>query len=220
MNRSLISRRISNALGDLVRLKGMLRALDTIDMARFPKNYEHISTETVLLAEKITCQLRNLIYASAGIRKQDYLTQAASVHNIQVNCQNGILCITLPRLLPKRGGKYSSLFLMEPIHTALDRYTNEHQLPKFLDCTICIIHEYDASCTDRLIFDFDNLQQKQLMDTIAVHVLTDDNAMLCDVFCTARAGTTDRTMVFLMDKYTFPEWLSSPESDRNVISDF
>ncbi len=220
MNRHLISRRIADALGDLERLKAMLLALDTLDLGRFPKNYENMSTEAGLQAEKITCKLRSLIYASTSVRKPEYLTLAASAQDVQINCRNGILCVTLPRLLPRRGGKYSSLFLTEPIHAALERYSNEQQLPKFLDCTICIVHEYDASCTDRLIFDFDNLQQKQLMDTIAVHVLTDDNALLCDVFCTAREGEQDRTKVFIMEKKVFPEWLSRPESDKKVLSDF
>jgi hypothetical protein len=220
LNRKLISLRISDSLGDLNQLKSMLRALDTLDLSRFPKNYENMSTEAALLAEKITCKLRSLIYASTGIRKPQYLTQAASAHDVRIEYQNGILCITLPRLLPRRGGKYSSLFLTEPIHAALERYGNEQQLPKFLDCTICMVHEYDASCADRLIFDFDNLQQKQLMDTIAVHILTDDNALLCDVFCTSRAGERDRTLVFIMEKNAFPEWLSGAEMGRKVISDF
>lgn len=193
MNRNIISQRVMDALGDLERLKYMLRAIDTLDIRRYPKNYETMSTDAALLSEKITCKLRSLIYASTTLKKPDYLTKAASAQEVQVACQNGLLCVTLPRLLPRRGGKYSSLFLTEPVHAALDQFATEQPLPKFRDCTVCLVHEYDASASDRLIFDFDNLQQKQLLDTIAVHVMTDDNALLCDVFCTAESGRQSKT---------------------------
>ena len=310
MNRNIISQRVMDALGDLERLKYMLRAIDTLDIQRYPKNYETMSTDAALLSEKITCKLRSLIYASTTLKKLNYLTKAASAQEVQVSCQNGQLCVTLPRLLPRRGGKYSSLFLTEPVHAALDQFATEQPLPKFRDCTVCIVHEYDAAasdrlifdfttlkklnyltkaasaqevqvscqngqlcvtlprllprrggkysslfltepvhaaldqfateqplpkfrdCTvcivheydaaasDRLIFDFDNLQQKQLLDTIAVHVMTDDNALLCDVFCTAERGRQNRTKVFVMEKNRFSQWLSGREIDRRVISDF
>lgn len=220
MNRNLISQRVFDVLGDLEKLKYQLRAIDTLDIRRFPKNYENMITEAALLAEKITCKLRSLIYASTELRKPDYLVRAACAHDVQITYTEGILTISLPRLLPKRGGKYSSLFLLEPVHRAFEQFSTVQQLPKFRECAVCIVHEYDANASEKLLFDFDNLQQKQLLDTIAVHVMTDDNALLCDIFCTAQRGEADRTKTFVMEKNHFPHWLLARQNDKKGISDF
>lgn len=212
MNRKLISRRLAEVSSDLRQLGYKIRAVDTLDLDRFPKHYENMVLETALLSEKVTCKLRSLVYASTTIRKPEYLSQAAETQAVQVGYQEEILSITLPRLLPRRSGKYSSLFLTDPIHSALDRFSSNQPLPKFRECTVCIVHEYDCSCCDRPFFDFDNLQQKQLIDTIAAHVLTDDNALLCDVFCTSQPGGEDRTKVFIMAKNRFSQCLTARES--------
>lgn len=220
MNRNVISQRISDILSDTEKLKYQLRAIDTLDLRQFPKNYEIMSTEAALLSEKITCKLRSLIYASTDLRKHDYLKKAVAAHEVSVTFRDDILSISLPRLLPRRGGKYSSLFLTDTVHAALDHFNTHQPIRKYRKCAVCIVHEYDAGASDRLLFDFDNLQQKQLLDTIAVHVLTDDNALLCDVFCTAQIGESDRTTVFIMEKNRFPDWLLARRTDKKVISDF
>lgn len=212
MNRTLISKRLSEIASDLRQLGYMTRVTDTLDIKRFPKHYENMIVDAALLSEKITCKLRSLVYASSTIRKPEYLSRAADTQAVQVEYQDEILSISLPRLLPRRSGKYSSLFLADPIYAALDQFSSGQPLPKFRECTVCIVHEYDSSCTDRLFFDFDNLQQKQLIDTIAAHVLTDDNAMLCNVFCTSQAGKEDRTRVFIMAKNRFSQWLAGRET--------
>ena len=52
--------------------------MDTTDIQRYPDNYEVLSTDAALRAEKIACRLRHLIYSSTTIHKGDYLTSAGT----------------------------------------------------------------------------------------------------------------------------------------------
>ena len=76
MERKIISHRIGSILDDISRLSNALYAMDTTDIQRYPDNYEVLSTDAALRAEKIACRLRHLIYSSTTIRKGDYLTSA------------------------------------------------------------------------------------------------------------------------------------------------
>ena len=105
MDRKLISRRIADVRENLMRLNNHICAMDSLDIQRYPDNYETMSTEAALRAEKIACQLRNLLYATTDISKTDYLQQAGEVHGIDILYENGIVEITLPRLLPKKKAK-------------------------------------------------------------------------------------------------------------------
>lgn len=66
------------------------------------KRYEELSTSAALRSERITCQLRNLVFTISSSGKSDYLKQAADVQGIQISSSEQILTITLPGLLPKR----------------------------------------------------------------------------------------------------------------------
>ena len=51
-------------LDDISRLSNALYAMDTTDIQRYPDNYEILSTDAALRAERIACRLRHLIYSS------------------------------------------------------------------------------------------------------------------------------------------------------------
>ena len=82
MNRNLLSRRIGEILNNLSRLNSHICAMDSLDIQRYPENYETISTEAALRAEKIACQLRSLLYASTNIPKKNYLVKASEAHDV------------------------------------------------------------------------------------------------------------------------------------------
>ena len=194
--------------------------MNSLDIQRYPDNYETISTEAALRAEKIACQLRSLLYASTGIPKQEYLALAGEVHEIEIHAEEGILSITLPRLLPKKKSRQSSLFLLDPLGTALAKYTAEHSLPRFRDCVICITHVYDHELPDWCLLDYDNMQQKQLLDMIALYVMEDDSGLLCDAYNTTELGDKDCTRIYIMEKNRFSVWLLQREKALKNISDF
>ena len=96
MDRKLISRRIGSILDDISRLSNALYAMDTTDIQRYPDNYETLSTDAALRAERIACRLRHLIYSSTTIRKGDYLKSASVMHGITITYENEVLAVTLP----------------------------------------------------------------------------------------------------------------------------
>lgn len=80
MDRKLISHRIGSILDDISRLSNALYALDTTDIQRYPDNYETLSIDAALRAERIACRLRHLIYprmAQAGTGATETLCGAA-----------------------------------------------------------------------------------------------------------------------------------------------
>ena len=84
MDRKLISRRIGSILDDISRLSNALYAMDTTDIQRYPDNYEILSTDAALRAERIACRLRHLIYSSTSIQKGEYLQSASVAQGISI----------------------------------------------------------------------------------------------------------------------------------------
>lgn len=220
MDRKMISHRIADIRENLMRLNNHICAMDSLDIQRYPENYETMSTEAALRAEKIACQLRSLLYASTGISKSEYLLKAGEVHDIEITCEDGIVEVSLPRLLPKKKTKQSSLFLIDPLHAALEQYGSRHFLPRFRECVVCISHIYDHELPDWCLLDYDNLQQKQLLDVIALHVMVDDSGLLCDAYNTTELGDKDCTHIYIMEKNRFSCWLAERENRMKSLSDF
>lgn len=220
MDRKMISAQIGELLNSLSRLNNNICAMDTMDIQRYPENYEVISTEAALRAEKIACRLRSLLFASTGVPKREYLLKASEEHGIEIGYEGGILEVTLPRLLPKKKTRQSSLFLTEPLHAALEQYAEEHPMPRFRECVICISHVYGHDLPDWCLLDYDNLQQKQILDTVALYVMLDDSGLLCDAYNTTELGERDCTRIYVMEKGRFGKWLSEREKQLKNISDF
>ena len=115
MNRAIISQRITSILAEIERLNNALYAMNTTDIQRYPDNYEVLSTDAALRAERITCRLRHLIYATTSIKKEEYLRSAETMQGIEISENDGILEIKLPCLLPKRRQRQSTEFLLDPL---------------------------------------------------------------------------------------------------------
>ena len=122
MDRAVLSQRITSILSDLNRLTNTLYALNMTDIQRYPENYEVLSTDAALRAEKITCRLRHLIYSTTNIKKEEYLASATVMQGIEIKYEDEILEITLPCLLPKRKQKQGTEFLLDPFTAALSQY--------------------------------------------------------------------------------------------------
>ena len=103
MNRAIISQRITSILAEIERLNNALYAMNTTDIQRYPDNYEVLSTDAALRAERLTCRLRHLIYATTSIKKEDYLRSAETMQGIEIHEHGGILEIKLPCLCQSAG---------------------------------------------------------------------------------------------------------------------
>ena len=131
-----------------------------------------------------------------------------------------MLDVTLPGLLPKRKQRQNAEFLLDPFYFALEQYAKENTMPHFHDCVVCFTQVYDQCLPDRRVRDYDNLEEKQLLDVLYTFVMADDNGLLCDAYNTAALGEKDCTRICVMEKKRFPSWLAEHESTLKSISDF
>lgn len=205
---------------EVEKLQRTLRALEHTDIAEYPENYELLSTDAALRGELITCRLRHLIYGTTGVKKSEYLASAGVVQGIEIKCEDGILEITLPSLLPKRKQRKSTEFLIDPLYFTLSSYADNHKLPSFEQCVVCFSHVYDKECSLRRIRDYDNLELKQILDVVSTFVMMDDTGLLCDAYNTTELGESDCTRITVMEKERFAEWLNRRKNSIKSISDF
>ena len=220
MDRQTLNKRITEIHCEIEKLARTLRAMESTDLAEYPENYEKLSTDAALLGELITCRLRHLIYGTTTVKKSEYLTSAGVIQGIDIKCEDGILEITLPCLLPKRKQRRSTEFLIDPLYFTLSSYVCNHKVPHFKDCVVCFAHVYDESMPSTRIRDYDNLELKQLLDVVSSFVMLDDSGLLCDAYNTTEWGTTDCTRMTIMSKERFPKWLKERKNVIKNISDF
>ena len=211
--------RIGSIEDSLDKLKNSIFAMKMTDLQKYPANYEELSTDAALRAERIACQLRNLIYATIPNSKSPYMELAAKTHGIEIQFHEGILTLNLPGLLPKRKVHTNTAFINEPLYFALKQHMESEPLPLFQHCVVCFIQIYDQKLPLRRIRDYDNMEFKQILDTISPFVLTDDSGLFCDSYHTTKLGSTDYTSVNIMEKDTFPAWLKEQENCISTLSE-
>jgi len=220
LERKHLSQQIGQILDDLSRLTNTLYAMGTSDIQRYPDNYEVLSTDAALRAEKIACELRHLIFSTGGTKKAEYHGLACEVHGIEVLYESEILEVTLPSLLPKRRNRKSVEFLLDPLHFYLSQYASRNALPKYRECVVCFSHIYSMELSSRRVHDYDNMELKQILDVLASYIMVDDTGLLCDAYNTTEFGEKDCTRIFVMPKNSFPAWLAEREKEVKNISDF
>jgi len=220
MERQVITKRINAIMCDISRLSNALYAMDTTDIQKYPDNYEILSTDAALRGEKIACHLRHLIYSSTNIPKQKYLNSAGVIHGIKIKQERGIMEITLPCLLPKRKQQRNTEFILDPLYFTLNSYADKNAIPKFRHCVVCFSHIYNRELPERRIRDYDNLELKQILDIVSTFIMVDDSGLLCDAYNTTELGDTDCTIISVMDKDKFPEWLAERQNRMESITDF
>lgn len=199
MNTTIIFQRLQGVEDEINKLNNILFALKTTDIQRYGANYEELSTDAALRAERIACQLRNLVYITDFTGKSTYMKLAADAQGIHISLEDEILSIRLPGLLPKRKVRTNTAFLHEPLNYALQEYLKSHSLSLYKDCVVCFSQIYDRALSLGRIRDYDNLEFKQILDTIAAYVLLDDTGLFCDSFHTTELGKMTIPIVYIME---------------------
>ena len=220
MDRYTLSSRLSRIEEEIPKLTNTISAMKITDTGTYGKNYEELSLDAAQRAERIACSLRNLIFATNLVSKPVLMDTVAKAQGITITHSSDRVVITLPGLMPKRTKRINTTFLTDPLHASLDAYTRGHTLPHFTDCVVCFSHIFDRSLSTRRIRDYDNLECKQLLDTVASFLMTDDSGLFCDAYHTTELGSKDCTILTIMEKSAFPEWLKELEEQGNLISDF
>lgn len=190
------------------------------DTDAYGKNYEKLSLDAALRAEKIACSLRNLIFAANLIEKPVLMEKTAEIQGIEIHHTDDHVEIILPGLMPKRTKRVNTTYLTDPLYYSLQNYTREHTLPHFKECVVCFSHIFDKNLASRRIRDYDNLECKQILDTAASFLMTDDSGLFCDAYHTTEFGDKDCTILTIMETGAFPKWLKEQKAKGNSISDF
>ena len=201
MDRTTLNTRLERIQNEISKLVNTLYALNLTDSDTYPQNYEELSTDAALRAEKIACTLRNLIYSANLVPKPILMQKAADIQGItvtQIDCQ---VVITLPGLMPKKKKGSNPAFITEPLYQCLADYAGTHPLRRFDQCV-------------------DNLECKQILDTVAAFLMKDDSGLLCDVYHCTQFGTEDCTILTIMEKSYFSKWLKAHENAAKYLSDF
>ena len=220
MDRFTLSSRLSRIEEEIPKLSNTISAIKITDTGTYGKNYEELSMDAAQRAERIACSLRNLIFAANLIPKPVLMVAVSKEHGITITHSTDRVVITLPGLMPKRTKRINTTFLTDPLHASLDAYTKEHTLPHFTECVVCFSHIFDRNLSARRVRDYDNLECKQLLDTVATFLMTDDSGLFCDAYHTTELGDKDCTILTIMEKRAFPDWLKDLETQGNLISDF
>ena len=131
MNREKLYDRIMLEHRNLIQIHKKLYEAQHLPVGSALDEVADLLTDAALLAEKSTCRLRNLLFDTAPIPRPDYLSRVAAAQGVSVSYQDGILCVRLPRLLPKKRQKSSTAYLLPPLQAALDSFCKAHPFPLF-----------------------------------------------------------------------------------------
>jgi len=61
---------------------------------------------------------------------------------------------------------------------------------------------------------------KQILDVVSTFIMVDDGGLLCDAYNTTELGDADCTIISIMDKGKFPDWLAERQNSMESITDF
>ena len=220
MERHTLSSRLTRIGDEIHKLTNTLDAMRVTDTETYGHNYEELSLDAALRAEKIACSLRNLIYAANLIPKPILMEKTAQVHGIAIHHNEIMVEIVLPGLMPKRVKRINTTFLTDPLYTALENYMQENSVPRFTNCVVCFTHIFDETLSAKRVRDYDNMECKQLLDTAAAFLMTDDSGLFCDAYHTTEFGEKDCTILTFMETDYFPVWLGTKKERAESISDF
>ena len=220
MDKHALTSRLTRIEEDISKLASTISAMKITRIDTYVKNYEALSLDAAICAERVACSLRNLIFSANLVSKPLLMENVALVHGISIHHATGIVEITLPGLMPKRTKRINTTFLTDPLYASLENYSRLHEMPRFRECVVCFNHVFDRSLSTKRIRDYDNLECKQLLDTVSSFLLLDDGGLFCDVYHTTSLGQSDYTILTIMEKGTFPAWLSGQQNTENFMSDF
>ncbi len=217
MTQEQLDKRIKSITRDAERLEETVRAMDTVDIERFPDEYVTCQEEAQRRAEWLACRLRHLLYETTSIRKYKYLLWAAEEMGIKFCEQDGIFKITLPGIAPGNSKKRPSEFLYDPLFFSLEAYCKEHRFSRYRrHCVVSFILTYDQETFKGVIPDADNLELKLYLDAAAAYLLVDDSMKYIDVYHSVELGNRHTVEMYFMERDRFPRWLQEREDHKEI----
>lgn len=217
-------RRVRSIQDEVLRLNNAAMALGVYNLRKFPENFLEFSMDTAVRAERVACKLRHLIGAYGTVPPQVLMESLSQAQQIDIEQSNGMIILTIPRLLPKWKKHRSGEWLSQPLFHALETYCKQNAYPKFQKCAVCFIHSYDRALSLERIRDYDNLEVKHVLDIISAFFMADDAGYLCDIYHTTDYTDKDCTGIYIMPQDALPGFLEERKtisnSAANQLPDF
>ena len=94
-NTPTIYQRLEKLEGELQKLTNTVYALKVTDIQNYDKNFEELSVSAALRAERIACQMRNLVCPALSPNQAAYLPKAADAQGMRIAEQQGVLSETI-----------------------------------------------------------------------------------------------------------------------------
>lgn len=178
--------------------------------------------ETSMRAERLAEKVRNLVFGTAFPRTYQnwYSHCLAEIHGIQVVYESEILRAEIPGILPHRKSRGSD-YLYKPLYLVLREWCEKRicrgeTIPNFREAAICFVHIYEEGKAGSWIRDHDNLEEKQVVDALGMFFLMSDGGGFLDTYHTSIMGAGNRTLLFLMDREHFPEWIQRKKREEEI----
>ena len=191
-----------------------------------PEHYvdQHSLENAITFAEKSVAALRDMAFhemrlESDGLYAGVWKEALETPPSIDVD-EAGMLYVSLPAILPKRGDLDQSRYLAEMLtKTIRNHYLEEGggAWPKFHECVLVYEHVYKKPNRRRFI-DHDNMEMKHIQDVLEWAFLTNDSPTCCSAFQLSRAGENNFTQIWVLTPKQFMEWLTShwlPQANKS-----
>lgn len=158
-------------------------------------------------AEKFTLLARQLPAFTGSPNAHDEMNGLiACIMPIAVGyTSQGWLGIRIPALLPKKA-KGTTDYIRLSLYLALSNFFKDKPRIRFDECIIIFRHRYDKKRPERWARDHDNIEINAVVDAVALFVLADDTAYLCDHFYCSVMSDHDETEVYIIPKDQFLVW--------------
>lgn len=88
-NTPTIYQRLEKLEGELQKLTNTVYALKVTDIQNYDKNFEELSVSAALRAERIACQMRNLVCPALSPNQAAYLPKVADAQGMRIAEQQG-----------------------------------------------------------------------------------------------------------------------------------
>ncbi|MDR1630770.1 MAG: DUF6100 family protein [Oscillospiraceae bacterium] len=220
MDEHILKTRLHDIQDDILRLNNAAFALEASNYKNYPDNFLEFSLDTAVRAEKIACKLRSLIGGYGSVKKDLLMERIEEAHGITVGQDGEIIVVTIPRLLPKYKKVRSGEFINQPLYYAMSKYCDEHNIAKLRKCAVCFVHIYDEKLGLGRIRDYDNMEIKNILNTVATFFMTDDSGLFCDAYHTTEFGESDCTRIYVMPQTALPGFILELKNPPKSISNF
>ena len=201
-----IDRQIKNIRKRLFELENLLKKFEG-KSASDADVYSEMVNDLVMESENLASDSRALALNSYTASQNFMMRQIADTQGITVENRDGIIEIKLPFLLPKKKHR-DTRFLCEPLFFTLYSAALENDFKIKERAVVCFVHVYECARKNVSPRDYDNVEAKKILDTVALFCLTDDGAEYCDIYHTMEYGIENKTKILVMPERRFLVWKS------------